>query len=613
MMKRQETFTRHFALFVILFSLIILSLVVFSFASSFPFFLLLPAKAQSPITLKDLVTYSRQSSFIKEFPVPLTERGLKGIATDSHGNVWFYHSTDKSSAIIKLDIVSNKFTQYNITGNTTVDNFIINLAGGQILYDNSRNVFWFTDARTNSIGKLDVNNNKTTNKVELINIPTPKAGPLGIVMSPDRKTIWFAEITGDKVASLDTISNKVTEYPTGENTGPTFLTFDNKGILWVTMSYSHNILRVEPWALVPGRTSFGMSYIMLPEHDTFSPFGIAIVGGASSVTSAVAQQKIFFSDHGSSRVVSSLGGDIYSNPFQSSSSYISYWTSPSQVYPTTLPGQIVNDKAQKNIYFPEHGGNRIAKINVESGEMTEYDIPTGPLSTTIFIALSDDGKKVWFTEWASNKVAYLDTTIPIPFDMKIAGNNNNNANNSTLTLKPNESKTIEALLNTDRNVSPSAVLSLSEVEIAVLGMSDSGLRGVTYTANPQRINMQQYPINKSQITLNVEQDQARSGQYTAMIKASAYEKKDQLLFVSLLYPIPLILDIPTTARTSQQQQQNSFQNNNQRSTFPFILDEPFRSMFRILALPVAIGLIAFTIYGRIKRSKRGRQQKQERQ
>jgi hypothetical protein len=51
---------------------------------------------------------------------------------------------------------------------------------------------------------LDVNNSSSNNatsssKAELFNIPTPKAGPMGIVLSPDRKTIWFAEITGDKV------------------------------------------------------------------------------------------------------------------------------------------------------------------------------------------------------------------------------------------------------------------------------------------------------------------------------------------------------------------------------------------------------------------------------
>jgi hypothetical protein len=74
-LKEQGTFARYFALFVILSSLIISSLIIFSFPSSFSFFL--PAKTQNPITLKDLVTYSRQSSFIKEFPVPLAERGLK--------------------------------------------------------------------------------------------------------------------------------------------------------------------------------------------------------------------------------------------------------------------------------------------------------------------------------------------------------------------------------------------------------------------------------------------------------------------------------------------------------------------------------------------------------
>src|SRR5919202_1353957 len=113
-MKTHEALNKDFALFILLSSLIISSLVIFPFGSSFQSFFLKSAKAQSPITLKDLVTYSRQSSFIKEFPVPLTERGLKGITTDSQGNAWFHHSTDKASTIIKLDIATNKFTQYNI-------------------------------------------------------------------------------------------------------------------------------------------------------------------------------------------------------------------------------------------------------------------------------------------------------------------------------------------------------------------------------------------------------------------------------------------------------------------------------------------------------------------
>jgi hypothetical protein len=52
---------------------------------------------------------------------------------------------------------------------TVDDNTIINLAGGQLIFDKGRSVVWFTDARTISIGKLDTRDGK----IELVNIPTP--------------------------------------------------------------------------------------------------------------------------------------------------------------------------------------------------------------------------------------------------------------------------------------------------------------------------------------------------------------------------------------------------------------------------------------------------------
>ena len=47
--------------------------------------------------------------------------------------------------------------------------------------------------------------------------------------------------------------------------------------------------------------------------------------------------------------------------------------------------------------------------------MTEYEIPTGPLATTVFVAISTDNTKIWFTEWASNQIGYLDIKKQIPF------------------------------------------------------------------------------------------------------------------------------------------------------------------------------------------------------
>jgi DNA-binding beta-propeller fold protein YncE len=103
-------------------------------------------------------------------------------------------------------------------------------------------------------------------------------------------------------------------------------------------------------------------------------------------------------------------------------SYDVYWTSPSSSptsIPTTLPGQVIVDKSGNNIYFPQHGGNRITQIRLQDGLMTEYDIPTGPLSTVLFLAASADGRRIWFTEWASNKVAYLDTSMQAPFEQQV--------------------------------------------------------------------------------------------------------------------------------------------------------------------------------------------------
>ena len=514
------------------------------------------------ITLEDMITYNKQSNFIKEFQISMQDIGLRGIATDPQGNAWFYHSTNQTSSIIKLEPTSGQFTSYKIEGNTIVDTPIINLAGGQIIFDDTRNVLWFTDARTNSIGKLDVQ----SGKMELIEIPTPKAGPMGIVLSPDSKSIWFAEIIANKIGKLEVESNKIDEYFTGEETGPTLLTFDNDGILWVTLSYSNSVLRVQT-GLLGSIISSGMSSMTLPKPDTFSPFGIAVVTGNET-------QKIFVSDHTPSRVISSATNSNFQ-------SYTSYWTSPSKIYPATLPSQIVSDKLG-NIYFPEHGGNRISKISIESGIMTEYDIPTGPLSTAVFIAVSDDGKRVWFTEWASNKVAYLDTTIQIPIDLQVE--------NTRITLDRNVPEKLDVVLKADNN---SLSVSLKQVEVAVLGMTDSGLQGVTYVVQPQWVDMEKNSVAESQINLKVE-DNAKPGTSTIMIRASTSER-DQLI-VSKLYPVLITLDVPEPT----QQSQNIFED---RQGDGSSSDVSLNDITKFLAILVAIGLIGFLIYGRIKRSK----------
>jgi streptogramin lyase len=504
---------------------------------------------QLPASPQEFVTYEKQSGFIKEFAAPFEEVGLRGITTDPKGNVWFYHSTNMTSTLVIFEPNSNKFTKFPVEGETATDNPIINLASSQLAFDSKRNAVWFTDARTNSIGRLDV----TSGQIDLLQVPTDSAGPMGIALSPDGSAVWFAEITGDKIASVDIESMEIVEYSTGEDSGPALLTFDDSGILWVTLSFSNSVLRVDPQS--PSST---MTELKLSGGDTFSPLGIAVSNG-----------KVYVSDHGSNRMIVADEGFV---------NYVSYWTSPSIAFPTTLPSQVVADR-QGNIYFPQHGGNRISVID-RTGVMTEYEIPTGPLATAVFIAASDDGK-VWFTEWASNKIAYVDIAMQIPFTL--------NVEETAMTLDAGGPQSIAVSLSSSEAVNP---VSLSEVEVGLTGMTESGL-GVTYEAKPPRVNLQDARSAQSEIQIRAK-DSARPGSYTAMIKALAPEQDG--LVISRLYPVELTLDVPEHAPG---QGSNVIQNQQSSDTI-------FQNALRIGAPVGAAGLIVFAIY-RWKKAKKARQ------
>jgi streptogramin lyase len=523
------------------------------------------------------VTYEKRSNFIKEFKIPINERGLKGIATDSEDNVWFYHATSNGSMIMKMSKGHN-FTKYSIPGNTTVDTAIINLAGGQLLFDNTSNVMWFTDARTNSLGKLNIK----SNEIELFSIPTNDSGIMGLAFSPDKKVVWFTEIIGNKIGSLDIASKKITEYPTGDNSGPTLLTFDSKGVLWVTLSYANSILRVEPWLLVPGIKSSGMYPITLAKPDFFSPFGIATV-----LVKGV--EKMFVSDHGSSRViVSNLTSDLMN--------YTSYWTSPSQALPMSLPSQVVSDKAG-NIFFAEHGGNKIVKISSDNGIMTEFEIPTGPLATSLFLTVDEDEKRIWFTEWASNKIGYLDNTLQVPLNMLVTKNESafTNTDITPIILKAGESFPVNVALTLDKNIS-SLVLA-NDTELSVVGMTDSGLQGIGYTSKPQSVNLMDVPERDVGIDLKVETEKAIAGNYTIMIRASFLENDG--LVLSLLYPQLVKLDVPT--KPSEMNKIQNFQQLSSKNVESSNSSAMFRDFLSIGAIAVVIILVGYLIYHNIMR------------
>jgi hypothetical protein len=138
---------------------------------------------------------------------------------------------------------------------------------------------------------------------------------------------------------------------------------------------------------------------------------------------------------------------------------------------------------------------------------------------------------------------------------------------------------VNEVITKDAGVSASQV---NEVEFSVIGTTDSGLvPGLTYSANPQRMKMSndgggntvQIQTNEtyySKIKLVLEKESVekiRHNEYSTMIKSSAPEgigrqqqqqqqEVQHPLFVSLLFPIPILLDLPLSTISDQQQVSN---------------------------------------------------------
>ena len=562
----------------------------------------LQGQLQQPLT--DYVKYQYQNDYIKEFEISriVNETGLKGITTDSKNNVWFFHNTNTSSAIIEFNPVNNTFTKYPISKKTNVDNAITNLAGGQLTFDETRNSIWFSDARTNSLGMINLVNKK----MNLYDIPTPNSGVMGITLSPDNKSIWFAEIIGNNIGYFDIDTQKIIEYPTGESSGPTLLTFDDDGILWSSLSYSNEILRIEPWALIPGIEFNGMLKIKLKEPDIYSPFGLSVVNNNNKNSNI--NNTLFVSDHSSSRIIAI---PIYYQNILNEEilNYTSYWTSPSSNnFPNTLPSEIVSDK-KGNIYFAEHGGNRIAKFSPDTQTLTEYEIPTGPLATTVFISLSHDNTKIWFTEWASNKIGFLDLTKQIPYEIIII---NETLYDKPLIFKNNTSYKINvSLVRNNFSISNQENLSLNNIEQSVAGMTDSGPKGITYSFNPQRINLTENNKENSLLTLMmVNDDVMRSENNTLMVIANTFKNN---ITTSILQPLPISIikseesydNSSPSAPSTLEEQTATIRNSNSSSEINFI------NIIKNVSLAIAIILIGYIIYKKLKKRKEIRQRKND--
>lgn len=121
---------------------------------------------------------------------------------------------------------------------------------------------------------------------------------------------------------------------------------------------------------------------------------------------------IWFAEH---------GGSLVSKLDPESGRVTRYATSPSAVNPTSLPYWLALDAAG-DLWFNEHTANRLARFDPVSETLVEYEVPTRGRDTILNIlqfAVAPTGE-VWFTELTENRIGVVDPRVPVPFRVEVS-------------------------------------------------------------------------------------------------------------------------------------------------------------------------------------------------
>jgi virginiamycin B lyase len=195
---------------------------------------------------------------IREYPLA-SHTGPHGLAEDHDGHVWF--TANFGGAIGRLDPKTGIVTTYPLPDPAARDPHTIAIDRSGIV--------WFTLQQSNMLGRID----PTAGTVKLVNSPTPKSRPYGLMI--DSKGIpIFVEFGTNKVATVDPQSMAIKEHLLPDaKARPRRLALSDDNTVWYTDFARGYLGRLD---LATGAVKEWPS----PTGPKSQPYGIAFAKGA---------------------------------------------------------------------------------------------------------------------------------------------------------------------------------------------------------------------------------------------------------------------------------------------------------------------------------------------
>lgn len=164
---------------------------------------------------------------VSEWPVP-TPRFARDPAVAPDGSI--YIAVMSGNKVARFDPKAKSFREWDLPSGHRPHGLLVDRNG----------IVWTTGNGNGTIGRLD----PTTGKMTEFKTPSGGGGPHTIIITEDGSAIWFTLQSGNKIASLETKSGAIREYPTSG--GPYGLALDKAGNVWFCRMGDHKLGKLDP-------------------------------------------------------------------------------------------------------------------------------------------------------------------------------------------------------------------------------------------------------------------------------------------------------------------------------------------------------------------------------
>ena len=386
---------------------------------------------------------AKSTDYVREFSIPTPCTNPLAVVTDYDGNVWFAQTN--TGKLAKFDPSTERFTEY--------DNPFWPPGGRSMMWgidyapDGS---VWFTDEAYDSVWRFST----IVEQYERIGYPG-EGNSLPQKLQIYGSQIIINDFTGNKLTFLDPspsgedISYLSIPSPVDNSVTADF-TIDANDNVWFT-----NWLFQQGGVLVKFNQNGYFDSVVssnekfLPLFDFIEVYALppelltpngAVVTNDGTIWLADTTSSFFFNfDPITEQFTQYVTSDPLLSTYGNQTGIIKF--------PISRPYWIDTDE-QGRLVFNEQTSNNISVMDPKLQSLVEYHVPsknpnwgdceseTGIMMDNCGLAqifdFAIDGEKIWFTEWVENNIGVVDTSVPLPFEIKL--------DSDTLILTPGETQ-----------------------------------------------------------------------------------------------------------------------------------------------------------------------------